>query len=135
MKPDASKVNVLIVDDEPNIRFLLKMVAERSGMNVVGMAATGAAAITYYRRYKPDLLIMDIDMPMKSGLEALGELKTIDPDASIIMMSSYIDEEIVTRSIKLGAIHFILKTTPIEQIQDILNKTASEIMKRKGVFA
>ena len=124
-------LNVLIVDDEPNIRFLLKLVVERAGMTVVGMAATGAAALTYYRRYKPDLILMDIDMPMKSGLEALAELMNDHSEANVIMMSSYIDEEVVTRCFKMGAMNFILKMTPIEQIQDILCKTGRDLISRK----
>jgi len=125
---DNSKLNVLIVDDEANIRFLLKMVVERAGMKVVGMAATGAAAVTYYRRYKPDLMLMDIDMPMRSGLDALNELMLEHPEARVIMMSSYVDEEVVKKCFKLGAINFILKVTPIEKIEEILHETARHLL-------
>ncbi|MDD4734995.1 MAG: response regulator [Kiritimatiellae bacterium] len=122
---------VLIVDDEANIRFLLKMVIERAGMKLVGMAATGAAAITYYRRYKPDLVLMDIDMPMKSGLDALAELIDAHPEAKVIMMSAYVDEEVVKKCFKLGAVNFILKVTPIEQIQKIMQEVAHTVRIQK----
>lgn len=122
---------VLIVDDEANIRFLLKMVIERAGMKLVGMAATGAAAITYFSRYKPDIVLMDIDMPMKNGLDALTELMEAHPDANVIMMSAYVDEEVVKKCFKLGALNFILKVTPIEQIQKILQETAETVRKMK----
>jgi two-component system chemotaxis response regulator CheY len=125
---EHAKLNVLIVDDEANIRFLLKMVVERAGMKVVGMAATGAAAVTYYRRYKPDLMLMDIDMPMRSGLDALNELMLEHPEARVIMMSSYVDEEVVKKCFKLGAINFILKVTPIEKIEEILHETARQLL-------
>ena len=122
---------VLIVDDEANIRFLLKMVIERAGMKLVGMAATGAAALTYYRRYKPDIVLMDIDMPMKNGLDALADLMEAHPEAKVIMMSAYVDEEVVKKCFKLGAVNFILKVTPIEQIQKIMGDTARSVQKSK----
>ncbi len=124
---DDDKLNVLIVDDEANIRFLLKMVVERAGLRVVGMAATGAAGLTYYRRYNPHLVLMDIDMPMMSGLDALAKLLEDNPDARVIMMSSYVDEAVVKRCFKIGAINFILKVTPIDKIQKMLEKIALEL--------
>lgn len=128
---DSNIPTVLIVDDEANIRFLLKMVIERAGMKLVGMAATGAAAITYYSRYKPDIVLMDIDMPMKNGLDALTELMEAHPDAKVIMMSAYVDEEVVKKCFKLGAVNFILKVTPIEQIQKIMHDTAQSVRDTK----
>lgn len=127
MENDSAVCRVLIVDDEPNIRFLFKMVVERSGMKVVGMAASGAAGLTYYRRFRPDLVVMDIDMPMKSGLEALDEMVTEYPEANVIMMSSYVDESVVRQCFKLGAMNFILKLTPVEKIQLMLNDAKKQL--------
>jgi len=127
MTETDEKLKVLIVDDEANIRFLLKMVVERAGMTVVGMAATGAAGLTYYRRYKPHLMLMDIDMPMMSGLDALTKLLEDNPEARVIMMSSYVDEEVVKKCFQIGAINFILKVTPIDQIQKLLEDTIATL--------
>ena len=129
--PPDDRCKVLIVDDEANIRFLLKMVVERAGMNLVGMAASGAAALTYYRRYQPDLVLMDIDMPMKNGMDALTELLQEHPEAHVIMMSSYVDEEVVKKCFQIGAINFILKVTPIEKIQQLLENTIVQLRNER----
>ncbi len=125
--PPPKKRTLLVVDDEPSIRFLIKLIVERTGLELVGMAATGDAGLNYYRKYKPDLVLMDIDMPMKSGVAALRELIREFPRAKVSMLTSYADEEIVKECIGLGAVNYILKSAPIHEIQRIIESTLAEI--------
>lgn len=81
------KKRVLIVDDLPDIRLMLRYIVERRGDVIVGEAANGVEAVQQYREHLPDITIMDIEMPYKTGVEAAREILAHTNDAHIIFCS------------------------------------------------
>ena len=101
--------NILIVDDAAFMRMKLKDILEKNGYNVVGEAQNGLEAVSLYKEVKPDLVTMDITMPEMDGIEALKEIKAVDPAAKVIMCSAMGQQGMVMEAIKMGAIDFVGK--------------------------
>ena len=114
----------LIVDDIAIMRFTIKKHLLSLGHKVVAEAANGYEAIKYYKLYKPDIVTMDITMPgennIKNGIEALVEIKKIDTDAKVIMITSHGEEKLVIEAITKGAKGYILKPITEEKIANVL---------------
>ena len=102
-------IRVLVTDDSDLMRTKLRMILEANGYEVVGEAANGIEAFARYRDLRPDLVTLDILMPLKDGFQALREIKAFDPAAKVIMVSSTLTREKITESLKLGAKNFLLK--------------------------
>ena len=100
---------ILVCDDALFMRVHLKMILERNGFEVVGEAENGQVGYELYQQLKPDLVTMDITMPIMNGLEALRAIRTYDDQAKVIMISAVGNESNMVESIKLGAKTFILK--------------------------
>lgn len=81
------KKNLFIVDDSAFMRMMLKDILKRAEYEIVGEAENGKAAVDLYSQLHPDLTLMDITMPEKNGLQALKEIRALDPDAAVIMMA------------------------------------------------
>ena len=78
---------VLIVDDEPDIRLVVRLFAEANGHEVVGEAADGREAIEGARQHRPDAIVLDVMMPGMTGLDALPEIREACPDATVVIYS------------------------------------------------
>ena len=115
------KGSVLVVDDSHLMRKLLSVAIQQAGYNVVGMAANGLEAIELYKTLKPDIVTLDINMPLMSGDETLRELIEIDPNAKVIMVSASSNSKNVLSSLKEGAVSFITKPFKTEEIVAALN--------------
>ena len=100
---------VLIVDDALIMRMKIKEIAEESGWEVVGEAKDGSEGVTRYRELRPDLVTMDIVMPLMDGVEALRAVKQFDPQARVVMVSAVDQREKLMECVRLGAIDFIVK--------------------------
>lgn len=100
---------ILVVDDAAFMRMMIKETLRKNGITNVLEGGDGQIAVDTYKSEKPDLVIMDITMPNKDGIEALGEIKAFDPDAKIIMCSAMGQESMVLEAVKLGAKDFIVK--------------------------
>lgn len=122
MKP-KKKPKVLIVEDEDHVRKLLKSIMEAMNCEVVGEAQNGKDAVAEYLRLKPNMLLLDINMPVKSGKKALAEILKKNPNAFVIMITSLSDKETIEECMELGAAGFIRKDLPIEEIKEVIRKT------------
>jgi len=114
---------ILITDDAVFMRFSLKAMLEKCGFQVVGEAENGAIAIEKYKVLKPDIVTLDITMPIMDGLEALKNIKAFDKNAKVIMISAMGQETIVREAIMLGAIGFVIKPF----IQETITKAFSKL--------
>lgn len=100
---------ILIVDDSPMIRSLLSKMLERHGYEVCGQAKNGKEGVELYSKLLPDLVFMDITMPIMDGLEAAEMIKGQYPDANIIMLSAMGDKEVMDQAMALGIDIFLKK--------------------------
>jgi two-component system chemotaxis response regulator CheY len=113
--------NVLIVDDAAFMRTSLKMMLERNGFTVVGEADNGAIAVQKYVELKPDVVTMDITMPVFDGIEATKKIKELDPKAKIIIVSAMGQEAYVRDAVLAGAKNFIVKPFKEDHVVKVLN--------------
>jgi len=111
---------VLVVDDQPGIRQLLGSVVAETGHQVY-LAENGLEAVEMVRKIRPQVVFMDVKMPVMDGLEALGEIKAIAPETEVIMMTAYISEEIKKAVTEKGARCCLAKPFEIDRVKDILS--------------
>lgn len=100
---------ILIVDDAAFMRMILKNIVEPAGYEVVAEASNGLEAIEKFEQYKPDVITMDITMPVMDGIVALKEILKIDPNANVCMVSAMGQDKVILESVKSGAKDFIVK--------------------------
>jgi two-component system, chemotaxis family, chemotaxis protein CheY len=128
------KLRAMIADDEAHVRKLIRNVLISMNCEVVGEAANGKEAVEMFKASKPNILLLDINMPLKSGKEALGEILKRYSNAFVIMMTSLSDKETIEDCIKLGASGFIRKDIEIDEIKEIIRTTwraYKEMIKQK----
>ncbi len=114
--------NIMIVDDSTIIRKTLQMKLEELGHTVVAQAKSGREAVTLYGKILPDLVTMDITMPIMNGIEALKLIKKSYKDAKIIMITSHGEEKLVMDAILSGAKGYILKPITEEKLTKAIDK-------------
>jgi two-component system chemotaxis response regulator CheY len=119
-------LKVLIVDDALFMRNMLKDIFLRAGHQVVGEATNGVEAVEQYRELRPDLVTMDIVMPLKSGIEALQDIAAEDPEACIIMCSALGQDSLVIEAVQAGARDFIVKPFKEERVLDVVRRVAAD---------
>lgn len=107
---------VLIVDDAAFMRMSLKQMLERNGYQVVGEAENGLVGVRKYSELKPDIVTMDITMPVMDGIHALKAIREIDQSANIVVISAIGQEPYVKEAIISGARGFILKPFKEEHV-------------------
>jgi two-component system chemotaxis response regulator CheY len=113
---------VLIADDAQFMRDLLRGIFEQAGWDVAGEAENGKQAVEQYQLLKPDLVTMDIVMPLRSGIEALSDIIAADPEARVVMCSALGQESMVMEAVKAGARDFIVKPFQQEQVERIVQR-------------
>ncbi len=114
VREDGTPYRVLVVDDSMFIREYLGRFLKTAGYEIVGEASNGEEAIELYKQTKPDLVTLDRTMPGMDGIATLEEIMKIDPDATVVIVSSLGYEDIVKKAIMLGAKHYILKPLKLE---------------------
>lgn len=117
------KGTVLLVDDEPHIRKFVSLLLKQVGTPTILEAANGQEAIAQYRQARPDLVLLDINMPVMDGLETLQQIRQFDPEAVVIMLTSMVNRQNIDQALTLGAANYIRKDTPKEAIMQALVET------------
>lgn len=111
--------DILVVDDAIFMRKIISDMMKKNDFNVIGEAGNGNEAVEKYKELNPTLVLMDITMPEKNGIEAVKEIVAFDPDAKVIMCSAMGQDGMVKESIVAGAKDFIVKPF---QSDDVLSK-------------
>jgi DNA-binding NarL/FixJ family response regulator len=108
--PPVSVIRVLVVDDHTVVRDGLSVILDQEpGLQVVAQAANGRQAVELWQEHRPDITLMDLQMPLLNGVSAIGEIRTAHPDARIIVLTTFDGDEDIYRALRAGAKSYILK--------------------------
>lgn len=114
--------NILIVDDTEFMRRTLRDILEEAGFNIVAEAENGVVAIEKYKMHTPDIVLMDITMPVMNGMKALKEIIKINNEAKVVIVSAMGQETIVREAIMNGAEAFIVKPFKTERLVEVVTR-------------
>jgi two-component system chemotaxis response regulator CheY len=117
---------VLIADDASFMRQMIRDIIEPEGWEVVGEASDGVEVVDKYKKLHPDVVMMDIVMPKRSGIDAVKAIKAEDPSARIVMCSALGQEALVTEAVQAGAKDFIVKPFKPDAVLATLAKVAEK---------
>ena len=113
----ADSIRILIADDHPIMRQGLATVLDQEeDLKVVGQASNGVEAVSEASRLHPDVILMDLQMPVMDGVEAIQQIKQEDPDVGIIILTTYDTDENIFRGVEAGARAYLLKDTPPQEV-------------------
>ena len=119
-------MRIIICDDQALIRDALHMILRlEADMDVVGLAQDGAEAVDMVAQKKPDLVIMDLNMPGMNGVEATRRICLNHPDIKVLVLTTYDDDAWVFDAIRAGASGYLLKDTPREEVVRAIKGTAA----------
>ena len=126
---DTSKLRFLIVDDDEVVRELISVLVESMGHEVVGEAENGAQGIDLFKKNRPDITLLDIQMPVMNGLEALKKIMKIDRNAAVLMLTAVDNNLVAEDCILAGAKDYLRKDLGPEEMK---TRLAEEIAKITG---
>ncbi len=110
-------IRILIADDYPLVRDSLRALIETEpGMDVVGEAADGIEVVLKARSLQPDIILLDLVMPRQDGIAAIAEIKRENPEARILVLTSFAEDEKVFPAIKAGALGYLLKVSSPDEL-------------------
>jgi two-component system NarL family response regulator len=115
--PSPRLIRIMIADDHPMMRegIAAALLAE-GDMEIVGTAGNGEEAIAQFARHRPDVSLVDLQMPVKDGLEAIVAIRALHPDARIIVLTTFSGDVRVIGALKAGASSYLLKDVPGEEL-------------------
>lgn len=117
LNAEEAVIRVLIADDHPLMRKgLADILNGVEGIEVVGAAEDGAAAVALAYAVKPDIVLMDISMPGMDGIEATEKLVEMDSHVRVVMLTSYSEREKITQALAAGAVSYLTKDAPPEAV-------------------
>ena len=125
-KPSSAKkkrINILIADDHTVVREgLVSLIRRKSDMVVVGEASNGREAVNLWKEHRPDVTVLDLRMPELDGVGAIKEIRELDENAHIIVLTTYDGDEDIYRAIKAGAKAYLLKDTARDALVDTVRR-------------
>jgi DNA-binding NarL/FixJ family response regulator len=129
-------IGVLICDDVESMRMLLGVIVKlREGLHVVGEAEDGERAISEAARLQPDVILLDLSMPRRSGLDALPEIKRVAPDAKVIVVSGFDASVVAAEALARGAVRYVEKGVNPSTIAATIEEVAGVAPHRAPLFS
>src|SRR5512135_2152549 len=120
-----TSITVLLADDQRLMREgLATLLALADDIEIVGQAADGQEAIDLAKRFKPDVILIDIQMPRVDGIAATQTIHSILPQTKVIMLTTFSDDEYLMAGLRAGAIGYLLKDMPSEQLAEAIRSAA-----------
>jgi two-component system chemotaxis response regulator CheY len=114
----------MIVDDASFMRISIRKMLENHNYEIIAEASDGAQAVELYKQFNPDIITMDITMPVMTGIEALKEIKKINRNAIIVMVSALGQEVLIKEAVMSGASSFIVKPFKSDKLLEVLDGLA-----------
>lgn len=121
--------SALVADDEKHIRSYVRIILNHLGVEDVIEAKSGDEVLDLYKARHPEVVFLDINMPGLTGLEVLPKIMEVDPDAVVIMLTGHASRHLVENSAREGAVHYIRKDTPQQEISKMLRELFDEIFE------
>jgi len=119
----SNKISIMVIDDQAVVRQgLVSLINTVADMTVVAEGTNGQQAIDLYRLHRPDITLIDLRMPVLSGVEAITAIRGEFPDAHIIVLTTYDGDEDIYRSLQAGAQGYLLKDMFFEELDDAIRK-------------
>lgn len=126
MTASGDRCDVLLVDDQELVRTGFRLIPETEpGLRVVGEAADGAAAVDAVRRLRPDVVLMDVQMPVMDGIEAARRLAELPVPTKVVILTTFERDDLVIDALRAGASGFLLKNAPPDQLVDAIRTVAA----------
>ena len=127
----SDSTSILIADDQELFALGLKVVIESSpyGLDVVGVARTGREAVDFVEQRRPDIILMDVRMPEMDGVEATKLIHAKYPDIRILILTTFDDDEYVRDSLEHGAIGYLMKDRPADELVDAIRAVGRGILQ------
>ena len=122
----SASVSVVVADDHPVVRQgIVALLGSADGIDVVAEVADGRAATDAALAHRPSVVVMDLRMPEVDGVEAIGAIRAVWPDARILVLTTYDTDEAIVRAVEAGASGYVLKDTPADALIDAVRRAAS----------
>ncbi|HHI81209.1 MAG TPA: response regulator [Planctomycetes bacterium] len=116
-------LKILIVDDAPFMRFLLRQILEEAGHQIVGEAENGKEALEMYEKLQPDLVTLDVVMPEMTGIEALKKIRARSPKARCVMVTAIDQRDHLLEAMQAGALDYVVKPFEKERVLKALSRS------------
>lgn len=116
---------ILIVDDSRTSRKMLRNILESNGHEIIDEAVNGQEGVQKFQALKPDVVTLDITMPVVDGVEALKMIKALDPESKVVMVTAAGQKNKIIECIKAGANEFLTKPFEQQEIVDVINKMSN----------
>lgn len=124
-------VRILIADDDDLMRTVFTSICTSlSGVQLAGVAEDGEQAVGCFQTLSPDVVLLDVNMPKLSGIEALKKIKELDPDSCVVMLTGVSSVEVVKTCVGAGARSYILKTNPPDKIRAAIKDICFERLQK-----
>jgi DNA-binding NarL/FixJ family response regulator len=123
---EPSTLRVLVVDDHPIMRYgIAAIIQTRSDMTVVAQTGTATGAVQLFREYSPDITLMDLRLPDRSGVDAIRAIRQFAPQARFIVLTTYEGDEDIHQALEAGARGYLIKGMPHEALIDAIRKVCA----------
>ena len=122
----GERIRVVVVDDHAMVRRGVRQILDAAGdIETVGEAANGAEAVEACGRLRPDVVLMDLVMPVMDGAAATAEITRACPDCRVVVLTSYVEKDLVRRAMDGGAISYVVKDAPPESLVQVVRDAAA----------
>jgi DNA-binding NarL/FixJ family response regulator len=126
MQAHAGRIRVLAADDHPVVRTgIAAMVATEADLDLVGEARNGAEAVALFEAARPDVVLMDLQMPEVGGVDAIRAIRAVDPEARVIALTTYVGDADIHRALSAGACAYLIKDALVEQLVSAIRSAAA----------